>query len=77
MHCIELLHEHLNNCEDCRKNAFIIEYEELPENEKPNFSEYIREHDYILHCPKCEKYMWLAGTVGRVKCETKNKEYVL
>ena len=57
MNCIEaLLLHHTEVCEPCIWNAKIIEYEELPEDEKYNFDDYDKEKDYLLHCKKCNVY---------------------
>lgn len=56
MNCMEALTEQLKECEPCKLNAFIIEFEELPEDQKMNFSKYNEETDFILHCKLCNVY---------------------
>ncbi len=43
MSFIEALKERLKECEPCRMNSLIIEFEELPEDEKFNFDWYEKE----------------------------------
>ena len=56
MNCIENLKAHLRECEPCIKEAFIIEFEELPEEKKYDFDDYNKEQDYLLYCKKCSIY---------------------
>ena len=59
MSCIEALKERLNECEPCRINSFIIEFEELPEEEKSNFDWYEKEKHILLYCQECKVYKLL------------------
>ena len=59
MNCFDALNEQLQNCEPCKLNAFIIEFEELPEEQKVNFANYNQQTDYILHCELCKVYKLL------------------
>ena len=54
MNCIEKL-LHLA-CEPCVVHAKIIEFNELPEEEKYNFDYYDKDKDYLLYCKKCNYY---------------------
>ena len=72
MHCIEALEHILKACEDCRWNARIIEFEELPESEKENFSEYIEGTDFILSCQKCKVFYLVPSTMETISNNYKN-----
>jgi hypothetical protein len=54
MSCIEALKE--RECEPCRMNSLIIEFEELPEEEKFNFDWYEKKKHILLYCQKCKVY---------------------
>ncbi len=56
MSCIDALQERLKECEPCRINSFIIEFEQLKEEEKFNFNWYEKEKHIILYCQKCKIY---------------------
>lgn len=53
---MEALNEQLKKCEPCRVHSFIIEFEELPEHEKPNFDYYDKNEHFILYCKLCKIY---------------------
>jgi hypothetical protein len=50
MNCVEALQEHLQRCERCILKSKIIEFEELPEEEKQNFDYYEKEKHFIIYC---------------------------
>ncbi len=54
--CFENLQAYLKECEPCRMNSFIIEFEQLPEKEKQYFDYYDKDKDLILYCTKCNIY---------------------
>lgn len=56
MNCIEALNKQCQVCEPCIINSFIIEFEELPELEKPNFDWYEKEKHFLLKCEECNIY---------------------
>ena len=56
MNCIEALEQRIKECEPCRINSLIIEFEELPEDEKFNFDLYEKEKHIIIYCQKCKIY---------------------
>jgi hypothetical protein len=57
MNCIEKLHDLQKDCEPC--TAKIIEFEELPENEKFNYDYYDKDRDFIVYCETCQLYQIL------------------
>jgi len=59
MNCIEALEEQCRVCEPCRLNSFILDFEELPENEKSSFDYYERGKHFILFCKECNFYKLL------------------
>lgn len=61
MHAIEKLQELTRQCEPCIWYGKIIEYEELPEDEKYRFECYLEKRDFIVFCEKCKLYIWLRG----------------
>ena len=46
MNCMEALAGKLIACEPCIQNAFIIEFEQLPEHEKYNFVKYDKNEHF-------------------------------
>lgn len=56
MNCVEALNEQLKKCETCYLNSFIIEFEQLPEEEKFNFDYYEKDKHFLLRCEKCNVY---------------------
>lgn len=57
MNCIENLRLHHSDvCEPCIWNGKIIEFEELPEEQKFEFCDYDKDSDFLLHCKKCQVY---------------------
>ncbi|GAB2817663.1 hypothetical protein GCM10027043_18110 [Ferruginibacter profundus] len=56
MTAIEALKEQCKVCEPCILNAQIIEFEQLPEDEKFNFDWYEKDKHYLIHCLKCSVY---------------------
>jgi hypothetical protein len=55
--CIENLRTyHREICEPCIWNAQIIEFEQLPEEEKYNYDYYDKDKDYLIYCKKCKVY---------------------
>lgn len=65
---MEALTEQLEECAPCKINSFIIEFEELPEEEKLNLSYYNEETDLILHCKECKIYKVLPEPV-ELRCK--------
>jgi hypothetical protein len=59
MDCIQKLIELTKECEPCIVNAKIIEFETLPEQEKPNYRKYDKAKDYLIYCEKCKVYKLL------------------
>lgn len=59
MNCIEALNEQVIKCKPCRLNSFIIEFEELPEEEKPKFDYYEKDKHFIIYCKHCNFYKCL------------------
>jgi hypothetical protein len=59
MNCIEALEYRIKECEPCRINSLIIEFEVLPEEEKINFDWYQKEKHILLYCQKCNLYKLL------------------
>lgn len=59
MNCIEALNKQLKDCEPCRVKAFLIEPEQLPEEERKYFNEYDKNVHFILHCEECKIYKLL------------------
>jgi len=59
MNCIEALNAHLKACEPCKINAVIIEFEELPEEQKFNFDYYEKDKHFLLYCKHCDYYKLL------------------
>ena len=59
MNCIETLIEQCRVCELCRLNSVILEFHELPENEKYNFDWYEKDNHYLIHCQVCKIYKLL------------------
>ncbi len=53
---MQALQDQLKKCEDCRINSFIIEFEELPEDQKQRFATYDKKQHFLLHCKPCETY---------------------
>lgn len=62
---MEALSQHLNKCEACRINSFIIELEELPEYQKQRFEAYDINKRFILYCRPCEVYMMLPEPIDK------------
>ena len=56
MNCIEALKEQFKVCERCRLNSFILDFIELPENEKYNIDWYEKEKHIITFCKECNVY---------------------
>jgi hypothetical protein len=56
MNCIEALQEHLRRCEPCIKNAFIMDFEKIPEVERIIHYYYDKDKHFILYCKKCDTY---------------------
>lgn len=65
MNCMQALQAHLIKCEDCRVNSFIIEFEELPEDQKQRFMFYNASEHFLLHCRQCEVYKILPEQIER------------
>jgi hypothetical protein len=59
MNCFEALQEQINECEPCRLNSFILDFDELPEHEKPNFDYYEKDKHLIIYCQPCNLYKLL------------------
>ena len=59
MNCVEALNHHLKQCERCILKAFILEFEELPEEQKFNFDYYEKDKHFIIHCKECNIYKTL------------------
>ncbi len=59
MNAIKALNEQCRVCEPCRLNAKIIEFEQLPENEKFNFHWYEKDKHFLIYCEPCKVYKLL------------------
>jgi hypothetical protein len=59
MNYIEALNEQLERCDPCIVNAFILDFHELPEEQKFNFDYYDKDKHFILYCKKCKVYKLL------------------
>lgn len=59
MNCFEKLELLTRECEKCILKAKIIEFEELPEEEKYNFDSYDKDQDLIVYCEPCDTYKHL------------------
>ena len=57
---IDALQERLKEYEPCRINSLIIEFEDLPEEQKFNFDWYEKEKHIPLYCQKCKIYNLLS-----------------
>lgn len=67
MNCIEALNNHLKECEPCIKKAFLIEPEQLPDDERVNFTEYDKNIHFILYCEECKVYKLLPENQNIIK----------
>lgn len=56
LNAVDALNEQLKKCEPCRQNSFIIEFEELPDEQKQKFSHYNKDEQFILYCTECKRY---------------------
>lgn len=63
---MEALSQHLNKCEACIVNALIVEFEDLPEDKRPDFDFYDREEHLLLYCQKCRVYKILPNPVDEI-----------
>lgn len=66
MNCIEALSQHLKKCQPCKLNSFIIEFEELPDEEKVNFDYYDKNEHFLIHCKACEVYKIFPDPAGEI-----------
>jgi len=46
-------------CEHCQMNSVILEFHELPEEEKYNFDWFEKEKHILLFCKECKIYKLL------------------
>lgn len=66
MNCIVALAEQLKKCEPCRVNSFIIEFNELPEDQRENFEFYDKNDHFLIHCKLCDTYKILPDPVEKL-----------
>lgn len=67
MNCIEALAHQLRKCEPCKLNSFIIEFDELPEDQRVNFDFYDKSEHFLLHCKLCDTYKILPDALEEIK----------
>ena len=61
MNCIEALTQQCKVCEPCRMNSLIVEFDDLPEDEKYNFDWYEKNKHILLYCKTCDTYKILGS----------------
>lgn len=64
MNAFENLNIYVQQCEPCIYNAKIIEFEELPDDERSRMHYYNGREDYILYCQKCNLYNLFSADVS-------------
>jgi hypothetical protein len=60
LNCIEKLRNFSCSCGSSHDDLKIMDFEELPEDEKFNFDYYESDKDFIVFCEKCLVYEILA-----------------
>jgi hypothetical protein len=56
MSSFEAFVKFITDCERCKTDSKIIEFEDLPEREKCFFSFYNKNNHFLLHCERCKMY---------------------
>lgn len=64
MNCIEQLNEQCRVDDQFWLNSFIVEFEELPEEQKFNFNWYEKDKHILIYCRQSCTYKILEGVVN-------------
>jgi hypothetical protein len=56
MDILQAFTERINACEPCRYFAKIINYNELPDEEKVRFSDYNHNEHFLIKCERCKTF---------------------